>query len=66
MFENIEAERIRHKMSLRSFAEMLGVTERTVWNWKNKVTDIPASKVVLVAREFGCTTDYLLGLAPKK
>ena len=59
---NIEAERVRRNISRAEFAELMGVTRRTVINWQNGSTEIPMSKLVRLAQEWGVSVDYLLGL----
>lgn len=58
----IEAERIKHQMSRNELAEALGVSKRTISNWQGGVTELPLSKLLALAKLWGCTTDYLLGL----
>lgn len=60
MFPNIEAERVRLKMSRTYLAELLGVSLRTYSNWMNGVRDIPSSALIKMSQLFHCTTDYLL------
>lgn len=62
MFPNIDAERARIGLSRVGLAEKLNVSYSTMKNWMRGATDIPASKVVEMAKLFHCTTDYLLGL----
>lgn len=58
----IEAERIKHQMSRDDFANVLGVSKRTVNNWQSGATEIPLSKLLTIAKMWNCSTDYLLGL----
>lgn len=58
----IEAERIKCGISKQSFAEALGVSERTVRAWQNGRTELPLSKLVKICQILGCRSDYLLGL----
>ena len=60
-FPNIEAERIKRQISKDDFAASLGVKRRTVVNWQNGTTELPLSKLVQLADQWGLTTDYLLG-----
>lgn len=62
MFPNIDAERARIGLSRVGLAEKLNVSYGTIKNWMRGATDIPASKIVEMAKLFHCTTDYLLGL----
>lgn len=58
----IEAERIKHQMTRDDFAKSIGVSRRTISNWQNGSTELPLSKLLLIAQMWGCSTDYLLGL----
>lgn len=62
MFHNINAEMARNSMTNRMLAEKLGVSEKTINNWKAGKTDIPSTKLIEMSRMFGVTTDYLLGV----
>lgn len=61
MFPNIDAERARLGLSRAKLAERLNVSSSTFKNWMYGNTEIPASKVIEMARLFHCSTDYLLG-----
>ncbi len=65
MFPNIEAERVRLRMSRAYLAELLGVSLRTYSNWMNGVRDIPSSALIKMAKLFCCSTDYLLDVQTK-
>ena len=58
----LEAERIKHRLTKDEFADTLGVSRRTVQNWQNGTTELPLSKLMLLAKAWDCSTDYLLGL----
>ena len=62
MFPNINAEMARNSMTNKKMADKLGVSEKTVTNWKTGKTEIPASKLLEMSRMFGVSTDYLLGV----
>ena len=61
-FPIIESERIKRRLDKDEFAEMLGVSRRTVQNWQNGHTEIPLSKLVKLSDAWGASIDYLLGL----
>lgn len=65
MFPSISAEMARNNFTNRSLAERIGVSEKTVSNWRCGKTEIPVSKLLAMARLFGVTTDYLLGVDDK-
>lgn len=66
MFPNIDAERARLGLSRVQLAKHLNVSVSTFKNWMHGRTEIPASKVVEMAKLFNCSTDYLRGLGISK
>lgn len=60
MYPNIYAEMARFGLTNRTLSEKIGVSEKTVSNWKNGKTDIPSVKLLAMSRLFNCTVDYLL------
>lgn len=60
-YKNIEAERARNGMTKEKLATSLGVSVSTLKNWQNGKTEIPASKIIVMANLFNVSTDYLLG-----
>lgn len=60
--ERLKELREEKEMSARQLAKSIGVSNRAVQRWE-KVERIPSAEaVVLLAKFFGVTTDYLLGL----
>lgn len=59
-YPNIDAERARNGLSANEFAEQLGVSRKTLYNWITNGS-IPANALVRMADMFKCTVDYLLG-----
>lgn len=59
-YPNINAERSRHGMSLDEFAQALGVSRKTIYNWMER-GNIPQSQLEKMSELFGCSIDYLLG-----
>lgn len=62
LFPNIEAERARRGLTKSELAKCLNVSDATLKNWMYGKTEIPSSKIVELAKLFGTSTDYLLGL----
>lgn len=62
MFPNIDAERGRNNLSKAALARELGVSYTTFKSWMSGKTEIPASKIIAMAKLFNVTSDYLLGL----
>lgn len=65
LFENMEIERVRHKMSLEYVAEVLEVSVFTYEGWLAGKAEIPGTAIVRLARLWGVSSDYLLGLSFK-
>jgi len=65
-YPNIEAERIKHRMSIDELALQLNVNARTIRRWQTGVTEIPVSKIITLTGIFGVSSDYLLGLEEAK
>lgn len=59
-YANIEAERVRNGLSKIELSNVLEISPRTYANWQYNNGDIPASKLVVLSKFFGCTIDYLL------
>ena len=60
-YPNIAAERAKRQMSLEQFAEELGVSRKTVYNWE-RTGRLPQHALLKMSEMFGCSVDYLLGL----
>lgn len=60
-YPNIETERTRNGMGKVKFAHPIGSSPTTVKNWQSGKTEIPASKIIAMAKLFNVSTDYLLG-----
>ena len=59
---NVEAERIKHEMSRKELCALLGVALRTYQNWLSGKSEMPLSKLLILAETWGKSLDYLLGL----
>lgn len=62
VYPNIEAELARRRWSKVEFSKRLGVSYKTVYNWLNGKTDLPASILKKMSQLLECSTDYLLGI----
>lgn len=60
MLVNIEAERVRKRISKDELSVALGISTRTYYNWINEDTDIPSSALLKMAHIFGVEIGYLL------
>ena len=64
MFPNIDAERARLGMSKLELSRTLGVSYSTLKSWMCGKTEMPCSKIIAMAKLFGVSSDYLLGVTP--
>jgi len=63
MFINLEAERVRRKMSRAKMAKLLATDTAVLDDWIHRRCAIPANKLRALSQLFhGCTLDYLLKL----
>ncbi len=58
----IKELRTEKKLSQSQFGEILGVNQRTVSNWEKNIRQPDFETLEKIAKYFGVTTDYLLGL----
>lgn len=64
---NIKLERTRLDATQEEFANLVGVSRRTVIEWEKGRTDnIPASTLLRMSSICGCSIDYLLGISSSK
>lgn len=61
--KNITEARERMGISQEQLAARLGVSRQTVYRWEKGKSNPPTSAVLVMADLFGCSTDWLLGLA---
>lgn len=57
---NIEAERVRNRMTKEELAKKLGISLKTYYNWLDEENDISSKKLFEMSKMFGVTMEYLL------
>lgn len=60
--ERLRELRNEKNLSLIRLAKELNISDATLCRWENDRSDVKAEQIVLVARYFNVTTDYLIGL----
>ena len=60
--ERLKELRTERKLSILALAKEIGVSDATICRWENGVNDITGDSLVVLAKFFGVTSDYLLGL----
>ena len=53
--------RFKNKVSQKKLGEYLGVTKATISNWENHKGQAVGDQLIMIAKYFGVTVDYLLG-----
>lgn len=60
MFNNLNAEMARRKMSMKALAEVTGISYESMKNKMSGVTEFKRSEMIQVKKEFpDCSLDYL-------
>ncbi len=54
--------RLDKKLSMKQLAKEINTTDAAISNWENGVNEPKISYVISIAKFFGVTSDYLLGL----
>lgn len=60
MLNNIEAERVRKRLSQEDLSKHMKISLKTYHNWIKEETDIPSSALIKFSKFFGTDIDYLL------
>ena len=54
-----------HDMVQKQVAAVLGTSQKQYSRWETGTSEIPSHHLIALARFYGVTTDYLLGLSDK-
>ena len=54
--------RLEKKMSIHKLSETVQIGVASIYRWENGQCDIKGDYLIILAKYFGVTTDYLLGL----
>jgi transcriptional regulator with XRE-family HTH domain len=60
--ERIREVRLQNDMSLRDFAELIGVADTTVMKWEKGISNIPFVYAIEIADRFDVKLNWLAGL----
>ncbi len=60
--ERLKELRNEKNVSIMAVGKAIGVSDATICRWENGVSDIKSDQIVLLAKYFGVSADYLLGL----
>ncbi|MDO5797510.1 MAG: helix-turn-helix transcriptional regulator [Eubacteriales bacterium] len=60
--KRIREVRLQNDMSLRDFAELIGVADTTVMKWEKNNSGVPFEMAIQICQKFGCTLNWLAGV----
>lgn len=60
--ERIREVRLQNDISLRDFAELIGVADTTVMKWEKGISNIPFVYAIEIADRFDVKLNWLAGL----
>lgn len=60
--DRLKELRIEHNLSQMQLANVLGISQSAIAKWELGKTEPTASAIILVAKYFNESTDYLLGI----
>lgn len=60
--ERLKELRAERGLSILALGQAIDVSDATICRWENGISDIKSDQLVLLARLFDVSTDYLLGL----
>ena len=60
--ERLKELRLGNGLSIEDLSKEIGVEHSSISRWENSQARIIAEQLVIIARFFGVSTDYLLGL----
>ena len=60
--ERLKDLRTEKRLSVKELGKKIWVSDATICRWENNQADIKSDQLIALAKYFGVTTDYLLGL----
>lgn len=60
--KNINKLRIQNKLTQRQLSNALNISLTTISKWETGAREPTIEQLIILAKFFKCTTDYLLGL----
>lgn len=64
----MQGDRLRKQREINGLtqpqlARLVGVTKQQIYRWETDKNDPPGDAIMLLAKQLGCSADYLLGLS---
>ena len=60
--ERLKELRIEKGLSIQGLAKEVGIGSSSLCRWENQQSDVKGTQLVILAKYFGVTIDYLMGL----
>ena len=60
--ERLKELRIEKGLSIQMLSKAIGIGVASICRWENGKADVKGMQLIVLAKYFGVTTDYLLGL----
>ena len=60
--ERLKELRIEQNLSIMALGKAISVSDATICRWENGISDVKSDQLILLARFFNVSADYLLGL----
>ncbi len=60
--ERLRELRIEKNLSIQALAKEIQIGSSSICRWENGQADIKSEQLIIIAKYFNVTTDYLLGL----
>ena len=60
--ERLKELRLEKGLSILALSKKINVSDASICRWENNQTDVKGEQLIQIAKFFGVSTDYLLGL----
>lgn len=66
MYPHIKDLREDHDLTQQQIAELLNISQTTYSRYENGILDLPSSSLIVLAKFYQTSVDYLIGLTNNK
>jgi len=60
--ERFKELRLEKNLSMKELSNKIKISDATISRWENGINDIKGDQLIIVAKFFGVSADYLIGL----
>lgn len=60
--EKLKELRLENGLSFEEMSKRINISNATICRWENGLNDIKSDELIIVAKFFNVSTDYLLGM----